>query len=127
MFTIDICIYFPDTKEKDMHLESWGFKYAQQKVEGNVISMKLNKQESKAACVLGESFGFKENIVWVDKGARGWFKVIYTPSKSQPNPTAPTGTCSTQIFLFKRFLQFLQFQSIRKKTAISREDAKRFV
>ena len=61
-----------------MHLESWSYQYSEQFLEGPVVSMTLVKQESKAACTLGESFGFVGNRVWVDKGARGVFKVKYS-------------------------------------------------
>ena len=71
-----------ETKEKNMHLESWSFKYAEKFVEGNVTSMILTKQESNSACTLGISFGFSGNKVWVDKGARGWFNVKYTTTGS---------------------------------------------
>ena len=79
------------TLHKDMHLESWNFKYVGKQVEGNVVSMKLTKQESKSKCTLGKSFGFKGDIVWVDKGARGWFRIEYSISKPEVQPAPAIG------------------------------------
>ena len=76
--------------EKTLHLESWSFKYAEAFVEGPVVSMTLTKQESQSACTLGHSFGFNGNKVWVDKGARGWFKVIYSNPRGEAVATAGT-------------------------------------
>ena len=40
--------------------------------------MTLSTQESKKTkCEHGVNFGFEGCRVWVDKGARGWFKVKY--------------------------------------------------
>ena len=52
-------------------------KYVERKMGGDVTSMTLIKRESSSACVIGVSFGFKGNVVWVDKGCSGSFKVVY--------------------------------------------------
>ena len=77
------------TQEKDLHLESWSYQYAEELLDGPVISMILTEQESKTDCVLGTSFGFDGNRVWVDKGARGWFKVKYAVDESSTVEVVP--------------------------------------
>ena len=67
---------------KDMALSSWQKAYTETELEGPVLSITLLKQESKTACTFGSSFGFVGNRVWVDNGARGQFRVVYTTSRS---------------------------------------------
>lgn len=67
---------------KDMALSSWQKKYTETELEGPVLSITLLKQESKTPCTFGSSFGFVGNRVWVDNGARGQFRVVYTTSRS---------------------------------------------
>ena len=38
-------------------------------------SMELSRQHSESACVMGESFGFDVDRIWVDKGCRADFLV----------------------------------------------------
>ena len=44
------------------------------KIRG-VASMTMKKQESYTACTFGETFGFDEKKVWVDRGCRAVFVV----------------------------------------------------
>lgn len=67
---------------KDMNLSSFGRAYTETELEGPVLSITLLKQESQAAVVFGTSYGFIGNRVWVDNGARGDFRVVYTTSRS---------------------------------------------
>ena len=65
-----------------MNLSSFGRAYTETELEGPVLSITLLKQESQAAVVFGTSYGFIGNRVWVDNGARGDFRVVYTTSRS---------------------------------------------
>ena len=65
-----------------MNLSSWEHGYTETELEGPVLSITLLKQQSQAAVVFGTSYGFIGNRVWVDNGARGNFRVVYTTSRS---------------------------------------------
>ena len=62
-----------------IRLESWQFKYAEKRIEG-VTSMTVKNQQSNAPCILGKSFGFDGNKIWVDKGCRADFEVTISKS-----------------------------------------------
>ena len=51
-------------------------------------SARLISQESKAPCVRGQSWGFDERGIWVDKGCAGEFEVgggsAYRPPQAYP-------------------------------------------
>ena len=52
-------------------------------MKGTVVSMTLSTQESKKTkCEHGVNFGYEGCRVWVDKGARGWFKVKYVKQEA---------------------------------------------
>ena len=78
----------PTIHSKDMHLNSWGYKYAESSVGGNAVSITLIKKESRSSCELNKSFGLKGNLAWVDKGCRGWFKVTYSMGQSPSDDEA---------------------------------------
>ncbi|MGH9714849.1 MAG: DUF3011 domain-containing protein [Candidatus Acidiferrales bacterium] len=44
-------------------------------VEGRIWNVQLERQNSGAPCVRGESWGFDENSIWVDRGCRADFRV----------------------------------------------------
>jgi hypothetical protein len=44
-------------------------------VEGRIWNVQLERQNSGSPCVRGESWGFDENTVWVDRGCRADFRV----------------------------------------------------
>lgn len=56
-------------------LESWGKARAEKDMGGAVVSMNLAQKLSKAGCTSGSTFGFKDSMLWVDKGCRGVFDV----------------------------------------------------
>ena len=55
-------------------LESQNMEHDNRKIRG-VASMTMKKQESYTACTFGETFGFDEKKVWVDRGCRAVFVV----------------------------------------------------
>ena len=67
---------------KDMQLDSRKRGYTETQLDGPVLSISLLKQDSTSDVVQGISFGFIGNRVWVDNGARGMFRVVYTTSRS---------------------------------------------
>ena len=44
-------------------------------VEGRIWNVQLERQHSGSPCLRGESWGFDENSIWVDRGCRAEFRV----------------------------------------------------
>ena len=103
-YLFEIVLVLIGTKVEEIHLESWQYQYSELVMDGPVISMTLTKQESKKTdCLYGTNFGFEGCRLWVDKGARGWFKVKYIPSPIKGN------LWISILSLFKIPLSFLAF------------------
>ena len=66
---------------KEVEISSLNHQYSEVDFEGPILCVSLIEQFSKAPCVYTESFGFIGNRVWVDNGARGKFRVLYTPCR----------------------------------------------
>jgi len=61
-------------------------------VEGKIRSVDIRKQRSRAQCEAGQSFGFHDDFVWVDKGCEADFEVRFTPRagwNGSPGGTPP--------------------------------------
>jgi len=57
--------------------ESNQYKYRECPVPGPIVSANLAQQLSVASCQAGSSWGYHANIVWVNRGCRGHFRVTY--------------------------------------------------
>jgi hypothetical protein len=44
-------------------------------VDGRIWNVQLERQHSGSACLRGETWGFDENSIWVDRGCRADFRV----------------------------------------------------
>jgi len=66
----------------DMQLDSKNMGYTETELGGPILSISVIKQDSQSALIQGTSFGFIGNRVWVDNGARGKFRVVYTTSRA---------------------------------------------
>nr|BAP94526.1 D-galacturonic acid binding lectin precursor [Aplysia kurodai] len=64
-----------------LRVESWNYKYAEQKVAGAAlfINMTVEDRQSEASCDLDKSFGFynQNSTVWVNHGCRADFNICY--------------------------------------------------
>lgn len=58
-------------------LNSWGYKYSEQKFDSPILSMRLLQKFSKAPCIYGKTYGFRGNIAWVNRGCRGRFLITF--------------------------------------------------
>ncbi len=59
-------------KSEDYHL---GICY----VAGPIINLSFRKTKSRAPCTSNDSFGYRDDFVWVDKGCEGEFEVTFRP------------------------------------------------
>jgi hypothetical protein len=64
-------------RKKDVSCESKNYKYRTCGVDGLIEYLQLSKQKSSASCVEGDTFGFSNDYIWVDKGCHGEFEVRY--------------------------------------------------
>ncbi len=46
-------------------------------VPGSIIDARLKQTRSRAPCVSSDSFGYRKDLVWVDKGCEGEFEVTF--------------------------------------------------
>lgn len=49
---------------------SGGYRLERCAVNGFIRNAQLVRQDSSSACVLGQSWGYERNTVWVDRGCR---------------------------------------------------------
>ena len=71
--TIDVICLITECKQVSIKCESWSYKYATCAAGGPIVSGKVAHKDSKASCTFKQSFGFKDNNLWVDKGCRATF------------------------------------------------------
>jgi hypothetical protein len=85
--------------------------------QGRIVSVRLARQFSTAVCVQGQSWGFDEDAVWVDRGCRASFDVTVrrgpqvTKSVSCASINGRPGSCRTEfeeITSFRLESQFSQ-------------------
>ena len=73
--------YFTPTTDKCLNgtLDSWDGRYTATKIAGieKIVSMTVSKLNSPAACTKDISFGFYEDVAWVDDGCRAKFFICY--------------------------------------------------
>ena len=48
-------------------------------VPGSIIDLRLLEKKSRAACTKNQSFGFRNDAIWVKNGCEGEFEVTYRP------------------------------------------------
>jgi hypothetical protein len=67
----------PPPPTRQMYVECASSQYAFNRciVQGYVRQARVANQESSASCNLGQSWGYEQNSIWVDKGCRATFLV----------------------------------------------------
>ncbi|MGZ3652719.1 MAG: DUF3011 domain-containing protein [Bdellovibrionota bacterium] len=65
----------PPTRQMYVQCASGGYSFNRCLVNGYVRQAWLTNQESSASCNLGQTWGYEQNSIWVDKGCRGTFLV----------------------------------------------------
>jgi hypothetical protein len=55
-------------------------------VAGPIIDVRLRKAKSRASCVKNDSYGFRNDLLWVSNGCEGDFEVTFRPDNSSPDP-----------------------------------------
>jgi len=55
------------------------FKLGACYVAGPIIDLRLVQKKSRAACTKNDSFGFRDDVLWVKSGCEGEFEVTYRP------------------------------------------------
>ncbi len=70
-----------ETERVKISCKSKNFREKTCSVDGRIINVRLRKQKSDAACRNGESFGFRGNKLWVDRGCSGEFDVTFRPDR----------------------------------------------
>jgi len=82
-----------------MSCDSRGFQYEFCPVPARVYSVQLLRQKSKVACVIGRTWGWREDGLWVSGGCQGDFRV-----QTAYRPTPPHGpgltTCESRGFRY---------------------------
>lgn len=63
----------------DLTCSSNGYHYRDCPVNGQVVTVFLERQFSQAPCVQGQSWGKSPRGVWVDRGCSASFRVTYYP------------------------------------------------
>ena len=90
----------PSQGGERMSCDSRDFRYEFCPVPARVYSVDLTRQKSQAACVIGSSWGWREDGVWVSNGCQGEFRV-----QTAYRPTPPQGpgvtTCESHGFRYK--------------------------
>ena len=69
----------PRVRTRSVTCKSRDFKPARCSVDGAVVEVRLVRQKSGSACKRGETFGFKDNHIWVSGGCAGKFDVSFRP------------------------------------------------
>lgn len=67
------------------------------RINGTVRSVTVQRQRSQARCQEGVSFGYRGNIVWVDKGCDADFEVRFLP-RSEDRSRTVRFTCKSDKF-----------------------------
>jgi len=60
-----------------VQLGSHNYRYAATALPGTITNVALVAQYSRARCLMGSSYGFSGNTLWVNYGCRGAFQVTY--------------------------------------------------
>ncbi len=71
------------TEVMSLHCRSEQFGRNTCNVDGTVRSVKLQKQQSRASCQEGKTFGYGTDYIWVDKGCDADFEVTFIPNSSR--------------------------------------------
>ncbi len=58
--------------------KSNGYKYHECYVDGRIEGAHLKDQLSSSDCNQGDTWGYFDNVVWVDNGCEGKFRVTYS-------------------------------------------------
>ncbi len=67
---------------KQLDCRSKNFTRKECSVKGTVKAVRLLEQKSNTPCVEGDSFGFSNDYVWVDKGCEAKFEVSFASRSS---------------------------------------------
>ncbi|MDZ4661018.1 MAG: DUF3011 domain-containing protein [Pseudomonadota bacterium] len=69
----------PPRRVVDLRCESRDYGYHECYVGRRVVQLSLLQQMSKNECLYGQSWGFSNDAVWVDRGCRGLFRALIDP------------------------------------------------
>lgn len=59
-----------------LRCESVDYRRTDCAVSGRLRGVRMLRQYSKSGCVMGRTWGFIENFVWVDRGCRAQFEIV---------------------------------------------------
>jgi hypothetical protein len=68
---------FKEVERVDFTCKSDNYRRNVCYVPGRMIDARLKRTRSRAPCVLSDSFGYQDDLVWVDKGCEGEFEVTF--------------------------------------------------
>ncbi|MGZ3693794.1 MAG: DUF3011 domain-containing protein, partial [Bdellovibrionota bacterium] len=68
---------YPVQLQTTLNCSSFNYQFNNCMINANIVSVQLVNQRSMAACVLGQSWGYQANSVWVSQGCQGDFVVYY--------------------------------------------------
>ncbi len=74
-FNEDECSSVLSTKTYNVDCDSWSFEYKECPQPSNIKSVSVVDKRSKSSCTSGTSYGYKNNVLWVDNGCRATFSV----------------------------------------------------
>jgi hypothetical protein len=82
-----------------MSCDSRNFQYEFCRVPARVYSAELIRQKSQSACIVGRTWGWREDGLWVNNGCQGEFRV---QTAYQPSPPYGPGltTCESHSFRY---------------------------
>jgi hypothetical protein len=82
--------------------ESRNYQYEFCAVGPRVISATLTRQVSRTACVLGRTWGWRSNGIWVSEGCEGEFRIQtdYRPYPSSPPPGPGVTVCESHEYRY---------------------------
>ena len=78
---------------------------------GPIIDVRLRKTKSRASCVKNDSYGFRNDVLWVNNGCEGDFEVTFRPDNFSPaaeweystsGPKRRTRTCKSDNYRRER-------------------------
>ncbi|HSR53296.1 MAG TPA: DUF3011 domain-containing protein [Acidobacteriota bacterium] len=73
-----------DTRE--VRCKSEDYRYRECRVGGPIVRVRVEDRKSSAACRPGHSYGYRGNVLWVNRGCDAEFEVTYRSRGSFGNP-----------------------------------------
>jgi len=79
---------------------SGSYRYTECSFPGEVVLVELEHQLSSARCTLDRTFGFRGNVLWVNAGCRGRFKVSYIDASPDESTDTINIACSSSRYRY---------------------------